>query len=87
MSFIVYRITNHAANSIFVSKASATRKLNHLNKHGPEAGQWRMTTCADFQDSVVFLREVKNLMTGQMVMERSDTPYYCSVASEAYWSR
>lgn len=30
--------------------------------------------------------EVTNLMTGQKVMERADTPWHCSVASESYWS-
>lgn len=28
----------------------------------------------------------RNLMTGDLVEERYDTPYGCSVASEAYWS-
>jgi hypothetical protein len=31
-------------------------------------------------------RTVKNLMTGMEVKERFDLPYYCSVASETYWS-
>jgi hypothetical protein len=30
--------------------------------------------------------EVTNLMTGKRVMERADTPWHCSVASESYWS-
>ena len=29
---------------------------------------------------------VTNLMTGQPVQERADTPWSCSVASESYWS-
>lgn len=32
------------------------------------------------------MREVTNLMTGKKVMERADTPWSCSVASETYWS-
>lgn len=28
---------------------------------------------------------VKNLMTGEIVMEKLTTPYYCSVSSETYW--
>lgn len=31
-------------------------------------------------------REVTNLITGKTTFERYDTPYACSVASEAYWS-
>lgn len=30
-------------------------------------------------------REVRNIMTGEVVMEHYRTPYCCSVASEAYW--
>ena len=30
--------------------------------------------------------EVVNLMSGKKVMEDVNTPYSCSVASEAYWS-
>jgi len=30
--------------------------------------------------------ESKNLMTGAMVKERYDTPYFCSPSSETFWS-
>lgn len=29
----------------------------------------------------------KNLLTGQEFRQRYDTPYYCSPASETYWSQ
>jgi hypothetical protein len=32
------------------------------------------------------MREVTNLLTGATVLERADTPWHCSVASESYWS-
>lgn len=31
--------------------------------------------------------EVTNRMTGEKVMERADTPWHCSVASESYWCK
>lgn len=31
-------------------------------------------------------RTVRNLMSGEEVRERYDTPYYLSVGSESYWS-
>ena len=31
-------------------------------------------------------REVRNLMSGELVRESVTTPYSCSVASESYWS-
>ena len=30
--------------------------------------------------------DVRNLMSGKIVKERYDTPYYMSVGSETYWS-
>jgi hypothetical protein len=30
-------------------------------------------------------REVTNMITGKTLLERYDTPYACSVASDAYW--
>lgn len=30
--------------------------------------------------------QVKNLMNNELVWERYDLPYYCSVRSETYWS-
>jgi len=32
-------------------------------------------------------RMVENIMTGQQVKERADTPFVCSVSSETYWSQ
>jgi hypothetical protein len=32
------------------------------------------------------MRSVTNLMSGKQVWESMDTPYSCSVGSEAYWS-
>lgn len=34
----------------------------------------------------VIWREVRNIMSGLMVWEDVDTPYYMSVGSESYWS-
>ena len=31
-------------------------------------------------------RTVVNKMSGELVEERYDTPYFCSVTSDAYWS-
>lgn len=32
------------------------------------------------------MREVRNLVTGAVVMEPADLPWHCSVGSESYWS-
>jgi hypothetical protein len=39
-----------------------------------------------YNSCVVHMVERVNLMTGKKFMEPSNTPGYCSPASEAYWS-
>ncbi len=48
--------------------------------------QWKVITKAEWDARPVKTHMVKNLMTGVMVEESVDTPFACSVASEAYWS-
>ena len=71
---------------MYVTKAAAQAALtrimkmqsgNHLNLE--------VMDMATYQAQVP-MREVVNLMTGQTVQERADTPWSCSVASESYWS-
>lgn len=83
--YVVYKLDNHANNHRFIVKGSATKLFNRMQRTQP--GQWAKTTKEDFEQNVVVMRKVRNIMTGEMVDERSDTPYYLSVASETYWSR
>jgi hypothetical protein len=54
--------------------------LEHTVKH-----TWR--TSAGFRYEIhVTMVEKTNMMGGGKFMERFDTPYYCSPASESYWS-
>lgn len=73
------------------AKAAATRMLARGALERLKDGESRYPSEVEVMDSAAYaaqvpMREVTNLMTGKRVMERADTPWSCSVASESYWS-
>ena len=54
--------------------------LEHTVKH-----TWRASQGFRYEIHVTMV-ERTNIMGGAKFMERYDTPYYCSPASESYWS-
>lgn len=72
------------------ARAAMTRLVKidmdaYLNKGKYPRTDYEVMEERDYEKQVP-MREVRNLMTGQLVMERADTPWSCSVASESYWS-
>ncbi len=74
-----------------------TRRETYVSERAARAARTRISKIQDTLGSFVVMdiptyeaqvpmREVVNLMTGQTVQERADTPWSCSVASESYWS-
>ena len=68
------------------------RRLIEKRDFEPVTRDYINTVVEDKQDQgfIVELHETfvtkKNLMGGKEFTERYDTPYYCSPASESYWS-
>ena len=54
--------------------------LEHTVKH-----TWRASQGYRYEIHVTMV-EKTNMMGGGKFLERYDTPYYCSPASESYWS-
>ncbi len=54
--------------------------LEHTVKH-----TWRRSQGFRYEIHETYVLR-KNMMTGAEFRERYDTPYYCSPASESYWS-
>jgi len=54
--------------------------LEHTVKH-----TWRASQGFRYEIHVTMVEQT-NMMGGGKFMERYDTPYYCSPASESYWS-
>lgn len=63
------------------AKVAVTR----ISKMLPDLGPLVVMDVITYRAQVP-MREVTNLMTGEKVLERADTPWHCSVASESYWS-
>ena len=78
----VYRIDRrHRAGRVLSSKTDYTDvTLAQMERMYPRRPRYII----EFHETWVAR---KNLMTGQTVRERYDTPHSCSVASESYWSQ
>lgn len=48
-------------------------------------GRYAVAERMEFENEVVYWRQVSSLMNGAKVWERSDLPYYLSVSSNSYW--
>jgi len=69
------------------------RLFEKFDTESPKLGTLEVNVAAKYPESRGFrfeihetFRTVRNAMTGAMVQERYDRPYYMSVASDAYWS-
>lgn len=70
----------------FPSQKLAARACKQMAKKGDIVLQdVDISEYEHYRTHVEQFREVKNLMSGAMVRESVNTPYACSVASEAYW--
>ena len=72
------------------AKAGLTRiaKAEGLLNTDPNHAFYRYAICeaGEFHNSIEKSRKRKNLMNGAEFMEKVNTPYYLSPASETYWS-
>lgn len=90
MAYVVYELdttltirepyigTKHF-KTVAAAKAARTRAGFTAATHG-------IAESNDFFENIEKKRIVKNLLTGDEVEERVNTPNYLSVASESYWS-
>ena len=70
-----YRMAHHA--SALAKKLNARRGLT----------EYSFTTREIYERNVVHMVERRNLQSGLVYLEASNTPGYMSPASEAYWAR
>ena len=85
--FVVYHVGSTMEKARYYHEKPAhalVAKLETMSWVKP--GDFAVATVSHYQDFVVHMVERVNLMTGKKYMEPSNTPNYCSPASEAYWS-
>ena len=84
--FIVYHVeSTKEFRSNYNTLGGAKRGATALNKQFG-ADKYAATDRADYETNVVKMVMVKNLMTGKLVEQASNTPHCCDVSSETYWS-
>lgn len=79
-------LRSHFYRTTFKQRAAAERLAKRLMQQ-----QYPKLVVMEYSVYVAYgydklFRKVRNVMTGEMVEENINTPYSCSVASEAYWS-
>ena len=92
--FVVYDVNTTAIvrrkpfyDATFKSMGAAKACKTRLVKEGKySADDIEVADYTIYNTLIAGTREVKNLMTGQIVRESVNTPNYMSVGSEAYWS-
>lgn len=82
--FVVYHIASTMEVKTYKHWQHAERLTNEKNR--TSRGQFAYTTEEIYRNNVVHMVERTNLQSGKKYMEPSNTPNYCSPASEAYWS-
>jgi hypothetical protein len=84
--FVVYHVASTQEHlAVYTTLSGAKRGATALNKQFG-AGKYAATDRADYESNVVKKVMVKNLMTGKLVEQESNTPHCCDVSSETYWS-
>jgi hypothetical protein len=97
MTYIVYskNAETGRVNRISAHETLRGAKISRAAAQKREDARWGAQSKAailQIADSETYRTEVcgkimvRNLMSGAMVEEAADTPYYCSVSSESYWS-
>ena len=85
MSYVVYHKASTQIIKEFALESAAKRSATCMNRN---AGNF-LYTYADretYERRVVYRRQVRNLMTGEMVEIDSNTPYFLDPSMETYWS-
>ena len=71
---------------LYKTEAAAKAFLTRMTKMGYCKEDYAVAEHNDFYANIEKTEEVTNLMTGQRVKQSVNTPHFCSVGSESYWS-
>lgn len=84
-TFVTYHIASTQIVRYFDTAAAAKRSATCANRKHTHA-EYAFAEYEEYKKNVVKKVMVRNLMTGELVEEDSNTPNCCSVGSESYWS-
>ena len=86
--YLAYHPKVKTNTELFSTAAAAKAAITREHKRGAICStNFLVADSTEFHNSIEKNHPVKNLMSGATVMERVNTPYSCSVGSEAYWSQ
>ena len=85
MKYVVYHVASSMEKKSAKSAGVALAMAEKLNEAAGEV-KYAVASAPHYEKYVVKMVEKINMMSGLPYMEASNTPSYCSPASESYWS-
>lgn len=83
--FVVYHIKSTVYVKSFDLESAAKRSTTCMNRNAGSV-EYAYASAEAYQNTVVKMKKVKNLMTGDEIEIPSNTPYCCDPSTETYWS-
>ncbi len=89
LEYVVYCVESTSLKMAYARKYDANRLAAKMNekeaRHGARV-HFAVAERMEYEFEVVHWVERQNMMSGRKFFEPSNTPIYCSPASESYWS-
>lgn len=99
MSYVVYDTKTTVIKKHFELESAAKRSTTCMNRKAVKQAVDRALTgnktdvdvyaykeLNDYNQNVVYMKTVKNLITGKDIQIPSNTPHCCDPSTETYWS-
>jgi hypothetical protein len=85
MAYVVYHVDSTVKFKSFTSESGAKRSATCMNRN---AGSDKYAYASEdvYNTSVVKMKKVVNLMSGEEIEIPSNTPSCCDPSTERYWS-
>lgn len=85
MTFVVYHIKSTVQMKVFNLESAAKRSTTCMNRNAGSV-EYAFVDVDTYQNNVVKMKKVTNLMSGKEIEIPSNTPRCCDPSSELYWS-
>lgn len=83
--FVVYHIKSTTLIKNFNLESAAKRSTTCMNRNAGSV-EYAYASAEAYQNTVVKMKKVRNLMTGTEIEIPSNTPHCCDPSTETHWS-
>lgn len=83
--YIVYHIESTQSFKTFSTESAAKRSVTCANRNAGGV-KYAYADLETYQNTIVYTKQVRNIMSGKMVEIPSNTPHCCDPSTETFWS-